>query len=389
VRALELVLTTACNLSCAYCFQNVRQECTMDSEVLRPALDLLLRSDHPEPSLTFIGGEPLLAMPLITRAVEYIEANRRADQAFLFDTSTNGTLLDTESIQVLARHRIDTQISFDGVAEAQELRAPGTFARLDGVLVELRDGHPDFFRDHCSVSITLNSSNVPHLAESFAYLLDREVSEIAVSPLITHDAGWRPEMIEVLAEQIEIIRRLSIEHLQRTGEVPFAQFRLTTPSGGSADGPPAMCGAVSPDKLAVDVDGQVRRCVMMIESYQTIPNGMLRRCLEPMRLGDLRDAGFGRRLEDYHAAMRSARIFENKQDKYSSYRTCEGCRFLYQCDICPAGIGHIPGNTDPNRVPDLQCALSLVLLTCRQHFPMRPSTAETAAAADHGRGGGV
>jgi hypothetical protein len=32
------------------------------------------------------------------------------------------------------------------------------------------------------------------------------------------------------------------------------------------------------------------------------------------------------------------------------------------------GTHVMPGNTDPNRVPDLQCAFDLVVLTARERF---------------------
>jgi hypothetical protein len=107
---------------------------------------------------------------------------------------------------------------------------------------------------------------------------------------------------------------------------------------------------------------------MFAESYQTIPNGMLRQCLEPMRLGDIRAPTFGKRLEAYPAAAAAAKIFTDKEEKHSSYRTCRGCRFVNQCSVCPVSIGHIPGNTDPNRIPDLQCAFNLAVLTAREKF---------------------
>ena len=71
---------------------------------------------------------------------------------------------------------------------------------------------------------------------------------------------------------------------------------------------------------------------------------------------------------DAPPAFRFAKIFTDKEEKYSSYRACRGCRYLYQCSVCPVSIGHIPGNTDPNRVPDLQCAFNLAVLTAREKF---------------------
>ena len=358
----------------------------MSWRVLRSALDLLLRSEHPNPELIFYGGEPLLELPLMMRAVEYLEVEQETGGRVAVSVFTNGTLLDRGTMRLLARHGVATQISFDGVEAAQQLRAPGTFGRIDRALSRLRDEHPDFLRDHCSVAITLSSRNLEHLAESFGYLVDRGVGEVVVSALVTHDFGWRPETIEELAAQIEEILSVSIEHFRRTGEVPFAPFRSGEPGDPPADGPPTMCSAAGTTSPAVDVDGQVFGCVMFAESYQTIPDGMLRQCLEPMRLGNIRAPGFGKRLEAYPAAAEAAKIFTKKEEKRSSYRTCRGCRFVHQCSVCPVSIGHIPGNTDPNRVPDLQCAFNLAVLAARDLFLQKSQSDDSAVASVKLRG---
>jgi len=377
VRSLEVVLTTACNLSCAYCFQDLRTDRSMGWPVLRSALDLLMDSDHPAPEVIFTGGEPLLELPLIMRAVEHLETTSAAGHRVAVTVFTNGMLLDRGTARYLARHGIETQISCDGGEPAQELRAPGTFDRLDRVLSTLHDELPAFLRDRCTAAVTLSSRNLAYLADSIAYLLERGVGEIVVSPVATHDPGWRPEMLEELAGQTGAICQLSLDHARRTGEVPFVPFKPAEAGDSPAGDPSAMCRAAGTTGLAVDVDGRTSGCVLFAESYQTIPDGMLADCLAPLRLGDLRAPGFGRRLEGYPAAAAAAGIFTDKQDKYSSYRKCEGCPYLHACSVCPVSIGHIPGNSDPHRVPDLQCAFNLAALTARERFLAATEELET------------
>jgi sulfatase maturation enzyme AslB (radical SAM superfamily) len=367
-----VVLTTACNLSCAYCFQDVRSDRSMSWGVLRSALDLLLRSDHPKPELTFYGGEPLLELPLMVRAVEYIEAEGGGSVAV--SVITNGTLLDRGTRRFLARRKIATQISFDGIEPAQELRAPGTFGRLDRLLNDLHEAEGKNFSEHCSFAITLSSRNVAYLAQSFAYFLDRGARNVAISPLVTHDPGWQQDLIDTLVEQVAAVLQMSEQHYRHTGKVPFVPFQTNTRSAEKENGPPAMCGAEETDELAVDVDGRLFRCVMLVDSYQAFPKGAIQKNLERLQLGHFRDADLERRLEEYPEAVSAAGIFDNKQEKYSSYRKCGGCRFLNQCSICPVSICHIPGNTDTNRVPDLACAVNLVTLAARDRFLERSSS---------------
>jgi radical SAM protein with 4Fe4S-binding SPASM domain len=206
-----------------------------------------------------------------------------------------------------------------------------------------------------------------YLAESFAYLLDRGVGTIAVAPLVTHDPAWRPATLEQLVDQIAEIHRLSLERARDTGKVPFLPFKKSANGRWPELAPRAMCAAVAGEDIAVDVDGRVYGCVLFAESYQSFRPTMLRECRESMRIGDIRSRGFTKRLQEFSSTA-AAQIFTNRESKYSSYRSCKGCRYREACSVCPASIAHIPDNTDPHRIPDLQCAFNLTVLTAREQF---------------------
>jgi hypothetical protein len=138
----------------------------------------------------------------------------------------------------------------------------------------------------------------------------------------------------------------------------------------------SMCGIGRGETLTVDVDGQIHGCVMFADSYQEFRTAFLRTRLQAMRMGDLRARELPQRLAAYPAAAQAAGIFDAKQDKYSSYGRCGECRYLAECSVCPVSIGHDPGNDDPRRVPDFQCAYNLVSLKHREAFPAQPSQRE-------------
>ena len=372
---VDVVLTAGCNLRCGYCYQNDKKPRSMDWETLRASADLLLGSRQPEVRMLFIGGEPLLEFPLIRRAVEYIEAARPPRLAVRYNIVTNGTLLREEQAAFLVEHDFEVQLSFDGVPSAQDLRGPGTFAVLDRLLDRLREEHPVFFAERLTVAITLLPSTIPFLADSIEYFLGKKVQQIGVSPALTHQP-WRDEMMTELDGQFARIFQASLLHYRRTGEVPFGLFRRER--GDSTERPQNvdMCGVARGEVPAVDVDGQVHGCLMFVDSYQKFPTKFLRTRLEAMRMGDLRDPQLARRMAAYPAAAKAAGIFHDKQEKYSSYGRCGECRYLGTCGVCPVSIGHQPGNTDPNRIPDFQCAYNLVSLEHRERFPMQPGTRE-------------
>ncbi len=379
VEALGAVLTGACNLKCLYCYQNDKKPRSLSWDTLRGALDLLLRSRRRRLEVLFLGGEPLLEFPLIERAVDYIRAARAPGQSIRYTLVTNGTLLRREQARFLARHRVRVQLSFDGVPAAQDLRGRGTFEVLDALLDRLRLEQPRLFRERLCVSLTLNSANIPYLADSLAYFLRKGVPEIALSPVVTHDPGWRHESIDILDEQFAKGFDACLRHYRRRGEVPLLLFRQDGTARGHPRPPGAMCRAPTGHTLAVDVDGQVHGCAAFIESYQKLTSPFLRRCVETIRLGDFRDPRLAERLERYPQATRETGIFHDKRDKYSSYGRCGECRFLHSCSICPVSITHVPGNADPRRVPDFPCAFNRVALGYRERFAVRrdaPSRAD-------------
>ena len=88
-----------------------------------------------------------------------------------------------------------------------------------------------------------------------------------------------------------------------------------------------------------------------------------------MRMGSVHDPRFARRHAAFPEAARQARMFDHKEEKHSSYGRCGDCRYVDQCSLCPGSIAHVPGNKDPDRVPDFCCAFNLIYLKHRERFP--------------------
>ena len=135
----------------------------------------------------------------------------------------------------------------------------------------------------------------------------------------------------------------------------------------------SLCGVGRGETPAVDVDGQVHGCLLFADSYQVFPTTFLRSRLEALRMGHLADPSFESRMAAFPAKARAAGIFHGREHKYSAYGRCAECRYMTTCGVCPVSIGHQPGNTDPNRIPDFLCAYNLVALKYRERFPRQSS----------------
>jgi uncharacterized protein len=114
-RSLVLHLAHACNLACTYC--NVKQGTfgepyqLMSFETARRALDQFTAGDGPT-EVSFFGGEPLLNWPVLVRTIEY--ARSLAGREIHWSVVTNGTLLDQERADTLARLGVTVTLSIDG-----------------------------------------------------------------------------------------------------------------------------------------------------------------------------------------------------------------------------------------------------------------------------------
>lgn len=118
---LVLTLTTGCNLACSYCYKEDLSRpaaaARLSQAHAEKAVELLIRDSGQRRrlNLTFFGGEPLTALPLIRHTVAY--ADRRGIETgkeFDYSLTTNATLLDDATVDFLAAHRFAVTVSMDG-----------------------------------------------------------------------------------------------------------------------------------------------------------------------------------------------------------------------------------------------------------------------------------
>ncbi|MCK4510545.1 radical SAM protein, partial [bacterium] len=371
-----LILTTRCNLGCDYCYQRVRRPRTMEWSTAGAAADLALSLPGRGTELTFYGGEPLLEFELLRRVVEHTECVRDPDEKVKYWVVTNGTLITDEVADFFAEHDFKVVLSFDGVREAQDHRGEGTFDTLDRVLDSLRDQHPGYFKRAVELSVTVPPTAVPFIGRSIDYLLQKGVGEIVLAPVMTPGPGWDDGCLRELNAQFERVLASSLEHLDRTGEVPLLLYSGTGMSSAPLTTSRGMCGIVDGNSWAVDVDGTVSGCALFAPSIQTYGSGLLRECRPTLVLGHVADRDLAGRMAAFSRDIAGLPLFTEREKKYSSTRRCADCRYFDACVICPASIGFIEGNADPHRVPDYYCAFNYASLATRDRFPVQPTDRE-------------
>lgn len=345
----------------------------MGWETLRASVDLLGTCCQREMRLGFNGGEPLLEAALLRRGIEYArQVLSAACRRVRLHVTTNGVLLDPELAAFLSARSVDLRLSLDGVAAAQDRRGLNTAHRLDALLDTLHHELPRFFDHHLEVTVTLTGANLSLLSASVGYLLRRGCRSIEIAPRLTPDADWSSERAPELDEQLARVRAMTLEQYSRTGLVPVTLFRRIAGKRAlrRARG---HCGAGRGDALAIDVDGRVTACNMLVSSYGALPDTPLGTRLAALQIGYLGDPDLGRRLAEYPARARATGLFDPMSRRHNS---CRRCPARQECLLCPAAVAAVPDNDDPHAIPPLPCAFNRIVAKHRALFPVQPSVAD-------------
>ena len=117
---LRLIITTRCNMNCAYCYAdqgNYGEDIkNMSCDTAIKAVNYLLKKYRKIREVSFFGGEPLLNFNLIKNVVSHIN-NICSKCDTKFSIVTNGTIFNNEIIDYFNANNIMLTISLDSANE--------------------------------------------------------------------------------------------------------------------------------------------------------------------------------------------------------------------------------------------------------------------------------
>ncbi|MFJ8016733.1 radical SAM protein [Streptomyces sp. NPDC096339] len=288
-RHLHLILlpTEQCNFRCTYCYEKFTTG-RMSADVVEGVERLVDERSAGLRSLriSWFGGEPLLALPVVEEISEHIlrSTATRAGLAYTADMTTNAHTLDVATAERLAALGIQQyQISLDGPAEIHDLTrvradGKGSFARIWQNLTDFRDST---VRSQVVLRVHLTADNLPAMPEFLVriretFLNDRRFS-VALKP-IEHLGGPNDESIGIVPEARRSRVLAELSALVCPGEPGGPE----TPEGAAAvnEQERAACYAARGDSLVIRADGSVGKCtVALTDPANTIgrlrPDGSL------------------------------------------------------------------------------------------------------------------
>ncbi|HBH0612317.1 TPA: radical SAM protein, partial [Clostridioides difficile] len=195
-----IFVTEDCNLRCTYCYEgNDKKKENMSYETADKTIDFIcnkeLESNSDYTTIVLHGGEPFINFDLI----KYIHrdlVDRLSDKKILFDITTNGTIINDEIIEFIAKNVKNISISIDGKKNIHDINridanGVGTYEKVmengkrlidKGIYVRAR--------------MTYNSNTVKYLYESVYDIAKQGFKNIApISDFM--DKNWDNSHIKI------------------------------------------------------------------------------------------------------------------------------------------------------------------------------------------------
>lgn len=332
IKAMCLNIAHDCNLRCKYCFASTGDYAggrkLMSEEVGKAAIDFLLKYSvgRKNLELDFFGGEPLMNLDVVKKVVAYARSKEAEyGKNFRFTMTTNGVLLDDETMDFLNKEMSNIVLSIDGRKCINDANRPtpngkGSYDLIMPKykeMVKRRNGGQYYVRG------TFTRDNLD-FAEDVMHLNDLGFDQVSVEPVVTDPdkpyALREEDLPRIFAEYdklaLEIIRR------KKAGiPINFFHFMIDLDQGPCAIKRLRGCGCGN-EYVAVTPDGDVYPCHQFVG-------------LEEWKMGSVLDLTVDKEKKDYfsHSNIYSRKGCKDCWAKFYCSGGCNANSFLYEHDM--------------------------------------------------------
>jgi len=259
---LDLDTTEKCNLRCSYCFKGELSNKSLTLDTAKQAIRFLVKySDRArEIGIGLLGGEPLLAFPLLK---EWIPWTRRyceqRDKKLKICVTTNGTVFGQTHREFFRAWKVGLHLSIDGVPEVQNLERK--FANGKGSSDIVEKNLPNIFRAWRTVYArsTVVPETVHKLLESYKYLCDKGFYKVVFC--FAYSKNWDdPNILRTVEQQFRKVLEYHWEYMKQQNR--YFVFSLLDRYVEGLTNPQkieTICGAGRAN-LGVDIDGLLWPC---------------------------------------------------------------------------------------------------------------------------------
>jgi len=349
IKAMCLHAAHDCNLRCNYCFASTGdfkgERGLLDLNTGKKALEFLIKHSGHRRNLEvdFFGGEPLMNFEVIRQLVQYgRELEKQYNKQFRFTITTNGLLLDDETLDYINREFVNVVVSIDGRPEVHDrLRktrtGTGSYGHIVPKAMKLAESRnqKDYY-----VRGTFTKFN-KDFDRDVLHLADLGFKQISVEPVVASEDEEYHLSFDDLPEINEAYDRLMEAYLERKKqgrEFIFFHFMVDLEQGPCAAKRSTGCGAGN-EYIAVTPKGDIYPC------HQFVGN-------EAFKMGNVHDGSFD---YDMQQVFRASNVFTKEK--------CASCWAKFYCSGgCAANAYNFSG--DINKPYELGCEMEKKKLEC-------------------------
>ncbi len=351
-----MVPTLRCNFTCKYCYafrcQEEEQNKDMTPETVDQTIDFIFNSPADVYSIEFTGGEPLLRIDLVKRAIERAEMlKEKTGKRLFFSIVTNGVLLTEEMIEYFKEHKVGLCLSLDGPKELNDSHrriTSGNKPTYDQISEKLALLNKMKFPSVNSIPVITKGSLGywkeivdEYVNQGFNTLRFKYVSRFGFASNAWDQMSYKPEefveawkkvinyMIELNKKGIHIAENLASIILQKlvTGIDPgYAELQVP-------------CGAVI-GQIVYDYDGSIYSC----------DEG---RTMEEFKVGHVATSTYKDVL--------SCPVTKTLQSISNLTASCDNCSWQTYCGICPLEIYNVEKGFITNIPANYRCKIHMEL----------------------------
>ena len=270
IKAMCLHISHDCNLRCKYCFASTgdfgKGRKLMPFEVGKAAIDFLLEKAVGRENLEvdFFGGEPLMNFDVVKQIVEYARSKEEEyHKNFRFTITTNGMLLDDDTIDYINKEMYNVVLSIDGRKEVNDrmrvrVDGSGCYDRILPKFKKLVDGRGD---KEYYVRGTYTKYNLD-FSEDVMHLYEAGFDEISVEPVIESPeeayAITEEDLDQIYAEYDKLVDRIGA--IRKSGKhINFFHFMIDLDQGPCVIKRLRGCGSGN-EYVSITPDGDIYPC---------------------------------------------------------------------------------------------------------------------------------
>ncbi|MCX7749834.1 MAG: radical SAM/SPASM domain Clo7bot peptide maturase [Clostridia bacterium] len=266
---LTIAPTLACNFGCPYCFENEKKG-MMKPEVQQSVIDMVENwaKQKKDISITWYGGEPLLAINLISdmseKIIKICEENGANYSSFIV---TNGYLISDEIIERLKKAKIDgAQITLDGPPDVHNQRRKLKNSTED-TFYKILENTKKMKQAGISPSIRINvdKTNMHRVSELLDILKENDLQDLKVG------LGQVTAYTEACSSIVEHCMNVE-EYAKNTLENQKLLISKGFVNGGYPDYPGIKanyCCADASSSFVLDPEGYMYKCWNDVGSIDT------------------------------------------------------------------------------------------------------------------------